>query len=405
MGGGPAGLAAAEIAAASGARVLIVDQMPSVGRKLLMAGKSGLNLTKDAEPDAFGAAYRGSHAPAARAALADFGPAALREWADGLGVETFVGSSGLVFPQKMKASPLLRAWVGRLARQGVAIRTRRRLVGLDYETRSERWRLELETSGGPAGPEVETGAPSEPVVAARALMLALGGASWPRLGSDGRWRGWVGALGVQSAPFEASNVGWRCAWSEVFRTRFAGQPLKNIAVNVDGLRRRGELTVTETGLEGGPLYALGPEIAAAQGRCTLDLTPDRGREQLEAALSRPPGKTTVTSWLRKRIGLDPVKIGLLREAGSIAPTPALAARIKAAPLDLSGRQPIEEAISSSGGVLAAALDDDFMSVSAPGLFCVGEMTDWDAPTGGYLLNGCLAMGRAAGAAAARWAGV
>ncbi len=398
VGGGPAGLAAAETAAEAGARVVLLDRMPSLGRKLLMAGKSGLNLTKDAPLDAFLSSYRGSHAAAARDAVRGFGPEALRDWARGLGVETFVGSSGKVFPKEMKASPLLRAWLARLSGLDVEIRTRSRLGGLDRETSPDAWRLDLETSAPRQGLDGETFE-----ARARAVVLALGGASWPRLGSDGLWRPRIEALGIETAPFSASNVGWRSAWSAVFRDRFAGRPLKNVALEAGGRRRRGELVVTSYGLEGGPLYALGPEIAAVGGRVAIDLAPDRSRERLEAALASGPGKATVSAWLRKRAGLDPIKIGLLREAGPIDPAPPLAERIKGLGLRLDGPRPIEEAISSSGGVSGGALEADLMARAAPGLFCAGEMTDWDAPTGGYLLTGCVAMGRAAGRAAASWA--
>lgn len=414
VGAGPSGLAAAEMAAARGARVVVLDRMPSVGRKFLMAGKGGLNFTSDAPPERFVQAYHGTHAVGARDAVRRFPPDAIRAWVEGLGVGTFVGSSGRVFPVKMKASPLLRAWVERLREAGVDIRTRRTLAGLDLgadgralglavETTPAPQGLDVETGTAAAGAEIETDRRDDVEMRARAVVLALGGGSWSRLGSDGRWRDVVAALGVETAPFEASNVGWSCDWSAIFRERFAGEPLKNVAVSAGGRTVRGELLVTDYGLEGGPIYALGPEIAAAGGRCRLDLAPDRDRAQLMTALSRSPGKKTVTSWLRGRVGLEPIKIGLLREAGSIAPTPALAARIKAYDLTLQAKRPIDEAISTAGGVAGDALDATLMAHAAPGLFCAGEMTDWDAPTGGYLVNACVALGRAAGVAAARWA--
>lgn len=393
VGAGPAGLAAAETAAAGGARVLVLEQMPSVGRKFLMAGKSGLNLTFNAPIETFVQFYRGALADQLRASVRAFDPLALRVWAHGLGIETFVGPSGKVFPKEMKASPLLRAWLRHLAAASVDIRTRARLSALKRDEISKIWRCEVEDT-----PEGEIRA-----IAARAVVTAMGGGSWPRLGSDGAWRPMLEALGVRAAPFGASNVGWERAWSAVFTERFAGQPLKNIALRAGERQVRGELTVTRYGLEGAPLYTLGPEIAAAHGRCAIDLTPDRTIVQLEAALQRPVGKATVTSWLRKAAKLDPVRIGLLREVGPIGSADALAARIKHLELTLTGKRPIEEAISSSGGVVASALDGAFQARAAPGLYCVGEMADWDAPTGGYLINGCMAMGRIAGAAAARQA--
>ncbi|MCI4665243.1 MAG: TIGR03862 family flavoprotein [Neomegalonema sp.] len=399
VGGGPAGLAAAEIAAARGRGVLVLEQKPSLGRKLLMAGKSGLNLTMEMAAERFVNAYRGSHADAVCAAVSAFGPAQLRAWAAGLGVETFVGSSGKIFPKELKASPLLRAWIARLQRMGVSVRTRARLIGLERETDPACWRLDVETSQRADGLALET---QQTALRAKAVLLAMGGASWPRLGSDGMWRPMLTEMGVDQQPLAASNVGWNIAWSDIFRARFAGAPLKNIALRVGEHSMRGELTVTDYGLEGGPLYALRAEIERAQGRCALDLAPDRSLSAIQAGLAQPPGKASLSNWLRKRSGLDPAKIGLLRECASIGATPALATRIKALPLQLGDKRPIAEAISCAGGVSGAALDADHMLRCAPGVFCAGEMTDWDAPTGGWLLTGCMALGRAAGASAAAW---
>lgn len=396
VGGGPAGLMAAEAAARAGARVLVVERMPSVGRKLLMAGKSGLNLTH-AEPDRRFRARFGESAGRLSPILDAFPAGALRDWAAGLGQDTFEGPSGRVFPRAMKASPLLRAWLARLADLGVRIETRARLTALDGRT------ARLET---PAG---------ERQVTAGAVILTLGGASWPRLGSDGAWPPLVAALGGGVAPFRASNVGWRVAWSAGFAERFAGAPVKAIrlwASDAPETGSRGELAITKDGLEGGGLYPLAPALhAMAAPALTLDLAPDRTEAALTGALARTlEKKQSMANCLRRAARIAGAKAGLLREAGQLSgagglpsDAAALARRIKAVRLPLLGPQPIEQAISTAGGVTWDALDDRLMLTAAPGVFAAGEMVDWDAPTGGYLLTACFAMGRWAGAAAADFA--
>ncbi len=392
IGGGPAGLAAAEAAAAVGARAILVDKMPTLGRKFLMAGKSGLNLTNAAPWDDFLAAY-GDDADRLSPILAAFDGAAVRAWADGLGQQTFVGSGGKVFPRALKASPLLRAWRARLDGAGATLRTRWRWVGLSRFGAG--WLCRFETPEGARR------------VAARSVVLALGGASWPRLGSDGAWAPLLAPYAAL-APFAPSNMGFEIAWSDAFAARAVGRPLKDVAVSAPGLSaRRGDLMVAKHGLEGGPLYALS---AALRARCDpirgveirLDLAPGRSEAALAAAFDAAPGKASTATRLRKAARLTGAKAALLREAGPPPRDPAaLAARVKNAPLRLTGPRPIAEAISTAGGVSWRALDADLMIRDAPGLFVAGEMIDWDAPTGGYLLSACIASGRWAGAAAAR----
>jgi len=392
LGGGPAGLIAAERLAGLGHAVTVYDRMPSFGRKLLMAGRGGLNLTHSEPLEPFERRYREAQsklAPMIRA----FGPEALRDWCHGLGEETFVGSSGRVFPRSMKASPLLRAWLGRLAAQGVNFRPGHRWTGW-----SPSGALSFEATGGPveAGPD--------------AALLALGGASWPRLGSDGGWRGLLEDRGVAVAPLSAANVGVEIAWSEIFRARFAGQPLKRIALAIAGESLRGEAMVTAAGLEGGAVYALGPPIRDALRRSesatlTLDLRPDMAQAAIAAKLGAPGSGESFANRLRKRLALPPIGAALLREADRDAPrlTPdALAGLIKALPLAVTGLRPIERAISSAGGVRFEELDDRLMLKRLPGFFCAGEMLDWEAPTGGYLLQACFATGWAAAGGVDAW---
>ena len=390
IGGGPAGLMAAEVAASAGAAVTIYDAMPSLGRKFLMAGRGGLNLTHSEPLDTFMTRY-GQVPAALRAAIAAFPPDALRAWAEGLGEETIVGSSGRVFPKSWKASPLLRAWLRRLDRLGVTIALRHRWRGWD-----EDGGLVFET---PAGRSV--------VPAPAATILALGGASWPRLGSDGGWVPILAATGAPVTPLRPSNVALRVGWTDHFRERFAGQPLKRIAMTVGDETRRGEAVVTRDGLEGGGIYALSAPVRAALDRTgeavlRIDLRPDLDEAALAGALARPRGKQSVATWLRKAAGLPPVAIGLLRETSRELPgaPPALARLIKALPLRITGTADIARAISTAGGVPFAALDETFMLRARPGTFVVGEMLDWDAPTGGYLLQACFATGAAAGRGAA-----
>lgn len=389
VGGGPAGLAAAEVLAQAGRAVTVYDRMPSVGRKLLIAGRGGLNLTHSEPRADFLARYH----PAGHldAAIAAFPPEALRDWCAELGEPTFVGSSGRVFPTSFKASPLLRAWLARLDRLGVRIRTRHRLTAIAEGS------FHFETPDG----AVE--------IRPRAVLLALGGASWPRLGSDGRWVPLLEGLGVEVAPLEPANAGFAVAWSDLFRGRFAGAPLKRVALACDGTAVRGEAVITQTGIEGGAVYALSRVLRTAitargSARLIVDLRPDLTRDALARRLAEArPGDSTATR-LRKAAGLSPVAAGLLREAAGALPAEpeALAGLIKAAPLDLVGSAPIERAISTAGGVRLDALDGRAMLRARPGLFLAGEMLDWEAPTGGYLLQGAFAGGRAAAAGMLDW---
>jgi uncharacterized flavoprotein (TIGR03862 family) len=405
IGGGPAGLMAAESLARCGVAVDLYDAMPSVGRKFLLAGKGGLNLTH-AEPfDAFAARYgdrRGQVEPLLRA----FGPDAVREWARGLGVGTFVGSSGRVFPSDMKAAPLLRQWLHRLREQGVQLHMRHRWVGWGGTNDAGVSLLMMSPEG-----EIRVDAP--------AVVLALGGASWPRLGSDGAWLPLLGACGVPLAPLQASNCGFDIdaagGWSDHFRSRFAGQPLKNVALSVQDTAfamQQGEFVVTDSGVEGSLVYAASAAIRdriAAEGRAVvrIDLLPQRSAEFVAAEVARPRGSRSLSTHLKSRLGITGVKAALLRELlphDAFGDAAGLASAIKALPLVLAKARPIAEAISTAGGVPFESMDDGLMLHGAPGVFCAGEMLDWEAPTGGYLLTACLASGHVAGSAAARWLG-
>jgi uncharacterized flavoprotein (TIGR03862 family) len=390
IGGGPAGLMAAERAADRGASVTVFDAMPTVGRKFLLAGRSGLNLTHAEDYAAFLRRY-GTTGPALKAAVDAFPPDALRAFAEGLGQETFVGSSGRVFPKAMKASPLLRAWLRRLARTGVRIRTRHRWTGWD-----DAGRLAFDTPDGPIA------------VDAAATVLALGGASWPRLGSDAAWVPILAARGVPIAPLVPANCGFDVAWSEVFRERNAGLPVKSVIATVDGTSQPGEFVVTRAGIEGSLVYAHAAALRdrLATGRpavLSLDLAPGRTTERLSRDLARVDPKQSFANRLRKGAGLDGVKAALVREcvadAARLAPD-ALAAALKALPLAVAAPRPIAEAISTAGGIAFAGLTDRLELEAIPGVFAAGEMLDWEAPTGGYLLTACFATGRAAGDAAA-----
>ena len=390
IGAGPAGLMAAERLARAGAAVVVHEAMPSVARKFLMAGRGGLNLTHSEDIAPFTGRY-GEAAGTVAPWLEAFSPTHLIGWAEGLGQATFTGSSGRVFPRAMKASPLLRAWLGRLAELGVEVRTRSRLVA----RREDGW-----VFATPDGERVET---------PDAVVLALGGASWPRLGSDGAWRGWLEAEGVTVKPFRPSNVGFDVAWSGVFADRFAGQPLKPVALTHGERTVRGEAMVTRYGLEGGAVYALSAVLREAVERdgsaaLTVDLRPDLSVEALAGRLTRPRGKDSATNWLRKVGGLSPVAAGLLREIPGDLPAGAdkLARRIKAVRLTLTGVQGLERAISSAGGVGLDQVGDGLMLKAMPGVFVAGEMLDWEAPTGGYLLQASMASGVVAAAGVARW---
>ncbi|MGJ4894419.1 NAD(P)/FAD-dependent oxidoreductase [Bradyrhizobium oligotrophicum] len=396
IGAGPAGLMAAEVLAEGGAAVTVYDAMPSVARKFLMAGRGGLNLTHSEELPAFLSRYRDAAAwlePAIRA----FPPQRLRDWCEALGEPTFVGSSGRVFPTAMKASPLLRAWLRRLVTQGVRFELRHRWTGWDGKGK-----LTFET---PAGPRV---------VAADATMLALGGASWPRLGSDGGWASLLAAKGVAIAPLRPANCGFTVAWSDIFRGRFEGQPLKGIALSFADRSVRGEAIVTRDGIEGGAVYALSAELREAialEGAAILDvaLRPDLATADLVKRPSAPRGKQSFSNVLRKALQLSPVAIGLLQEAAkaqglslsSLLPD-RLAALINAVPIKLTGTAGLARAISSAGGIARDELDADFMLKRLPGVFAAGEMLDWEAPTGGYLLQASFATGVAAGKGVLKW---
>lgn len=390
IGAGPAGLMAAERLAQAGVRVVVHEAMPSPARKFLMAGRGGLNLTHSEPLEGFLGRYGGS-APRVGAWLERFSPTHLIGWAEGLGQPTFTGSSGRVFPKAMKASPLLRAWLGRLAELGVEVRTRSRWTG----RRGGDWVFST-----PEGERVET---------PDAVVLALGGASWPRLGSDGSWKDELAAAGVEIAPLRASNMGFDVTWSSVFADRFAGQPLKNVALGHGGRTVRGEAMVTRYGLEGGAVYALSADLREAIARdgaaeLVVDLRPDLDEAALAARLARPRGKDSVTNWLRKTGGLSPAAVGLLREIPGEIPQGAekLARRIKAVRLRLTGTQGLARAISSAGGVKLDQVDDRLMLKALPGVFAAGEMLDWEAPTGGYLLQACFASGVIAAEGARDW---
>jgi len=380
---------AAEILSAGGAHVTVYDRMPSVGRKFLMAGRGGLNLTHS-EPIAKFLTRYGAAEPHLRAAIESLSPDDLRAWSEQLGQPTFVGSSGRVFPKSFKASPLLRAWLRRLSEAGVEFRLRHRWSGWDGND------LTFETGGGHV------------VVKADATVLALGGASWPKLGSDGGWADMLKSRGISISPLRPANCGFTIAWSDVFRDRFAGQPLKNIALSFGKYSVRGEAMISRDGIEGGAVYALSAplrEDVLANGQATLHiaLLPDIAPDKLAARLAAPRGKQTFSNFLRKASALSPAAIGLLQEAAIASDhklaqmTPdELAAFINAMPIKLTGIAPLARAISTAGGIPFAELDKNFMLRKLPGVFIAGEMLDWDAPTGGYLLQASLATGVAAG---------
>lgn len=396
IGAGPAGLMAAEVLAEGGARVTVYDAMPSAGRKFLMAGRGGLNLTHSEPLPQFIARYREA-APKLQAAIEAFSPDALRAWSEALGEPTFIGTSGRVFPKAFKASPLLRAWLRRLDAVGVQFAFRHRWIGWNSEGR-----LVFQRPDGPSA------------VAADAAVLALGGASWPRLGSDGGWTTILAAKGVAVAQLLPANCGFTVAWSDIFRSRFEGQPLKSIALSFGPHSVRGEAIVTRAGIEGGAIYALSAELReaiAANGAAVLHvaLRLDVDQAELVKRLSAPRGKQSFSNFLRKAAQLSPVAVGLLQEAAiqagqslSGVPPERLAELINAVPVKLTGVAPIARAISSAGGICFDELDADFMIRKLPGVFAAGEMLDWEAPTGGYLLQASFATGAAAGRGVLRW---
>jgi len=389
IGAGPAGLMAAEVLARGGRSVTVFDHMPSAGRKLLMAGRGGLNLTHSEPLETFLTRY-GTAEARLTPAIQAFPPEALRAWAETLGQSLFVGSSGRVFPRAMKASPLLRAWLRRLSEAGVRFAFRHRWQGF-----------------GPASQTLsfEDRAPIE----AEGVVLALGGASWPRLGSDGEWAAPLAERGVRLAPFAPANCGFTIGWTELFRQRFAGTPLKSVALRWRGLVSRGDAVVTAYGIEGGAVYALSgalrDEIAAhGEALVTLDLRPDMPEAALAAKLRTLRPRDSLSSGLRRTVSLAPVAINILYETGAPPPRDAvaLAALIKAVPLRLTGCQGLDRAISSAGGVTWDEVDDRFMLRPLAGVFVAGEMLDWEAPTGGYLLQACMATGHAAGHGMLDW---
>lgn len=380
IGAGPAGLAAAEMLVEAGHRPVIFEAKPSAARKFLMAGKSGLNLTKQEDRAAFIAACS---TPELAPMLERFGPEEIRAWAEGLGETLFTGSSGRVFPRAMKGSPLLRRWLARLDRAD--LRTRWRWQGWEDD------RLVFQTPSGPAR------------IRAGATVLALGGASWPRLGSDGAWTGWIGA---PVRPFRPANMGFDVDWGAHFAERFAGDPVKPVALGFGDHRVRGEFVVTRTGIEGSAVYALSATLRDALERgaaaITLDLMPDRNRAWIASRLARPRGKSSRANHLRRTLGLAGVRAGLLRELAPALDDADLPERIKALTLPVAAARPLDEAISSAGGLAWQAVDAGLMLRARPGTFAAGEMLDWEAPTGGYLITASLATGRWAGQAAADW---
>jgi uncharacterized flavoprotein (TIGR03862 family) len=403
IGGGPAGLMAAEVLSQSGVQVHVYDAMPSVGRKFLLAGRGGLNLTHSEPFDIFMSRF-GDRRAQLEPLLAQFGPEQVRGWAAGLGIETFVGTSGRVFPTDMKAAPLLRAWLHRLRAAGVQFHMRHRWLGdASFDAASLRF----------ATPVGETTAKAD------AVVLALGGASWARLGSDGAWAPWLQAGGIDIVPLQPANCGFDGAgWSEHFASRFAGQPFKSVAIAFTDSQgrhfaRKGEFVATATGIEGSLIYAasalLRDEIAA-QGSATLllDLLPDRSAEQVLAAVKHPRGARSLSSHLKSRLGLEGIKAGVLHEVlgrEAMQDPAQLAATIKAVPLRLVATRPIDEAISTAGGVRFDALDEGLMAGAVPGVFVAGEMLDWEAPTGGYLLTASMASGAAAARGAIKQLGL
>ncbi|PRA61984.1 aminoacetone oxidase family FAD-binding enzyme [Pseudomonas sp. MYb187] len=394
IGGGPAGLMAAEVLSQAGVAVDLYDAMPSVGRKFLLAGVGGMNITHSEPYPAFVARYA-ERADSIAELLEGFDADVLRQWIHDLGIETFVGSSGRVFPRDMKAAPLLRAWLKRLRDAGVVIHTRHRWLGWNAEGALRIGYPQGELTRSPA-----------------ATVLALGGGSWARLGSDAAWLPWLVDKGVQVAPLQAANSGFEVqAWSDLLKSKFAGAPLKNIALSLAGQTPRlGECIVTAQGLEGSLVYAWSAKIreainAGGSATVLLDLLPNRAVDNIQKALEKPRGSRSMAKHLHSQLGLDGVKAALLREltdASTFADPHLLARAIKALPIVLVRPRPLDEAISTAGGVVFEAMDKRLMLTQVPGVFCAGEMLDWEAPTGGYLLTACFASGRKAGLGVLDW---
>ncbi|MCE9571282.1 MAG: TIGR03862 family flavoprotein [Rhodocyclales bacterium] len=400
IGGGPAGLMAAEVLSGAGMRVDVFDAMPSVGRKFLLAGRGGLNLTHSEGTDAFLSRY-GSRREQIGRWLGEFGPQQLRDWAHDLGVPTFIGSSGRVFPQEMKAAPLLRAWLHRLRAAGVVFHSRHRWLGWWQNGPA----LHFETPSGAA------------IVEADAVILALGGGSWSRLGSDGAWLPLLAGRGIGVRPLRPANCGFDVAWSQHLRQRFAGAPVKAVgaicsAPDGSPFRREGEFLITEYGVEGSLIYSLSAALrdcieATGSATLRLDLAPGRDLQRLTEDLASPRGRDSISNHLRRHAGISGVKAALLHECAAVADfadAAQLAATIKSLPLRLLATRPLDEAISSAGGVHFASVDANLMLHLLPGIFCAGEMLDWEAPTGGYLLTACFASGYIAGHGVLRWLG-
>jgi len=395
IGGGPAGLMAAETLALRGIAVDVYDAMPSVGRKFLMAGKGGMNLTHSEDSVSFMTRYT-EREPQLAPIIDQFDAAALRVWVKGLGIETYVGSSGLVFPVDMKAAPLLRAWLHRLRQQGVRFHMRHRWLGWD-----EQGQLRFATPDG------------EICLPARAQVFALGGGSWARLGSDGAWVSLLRQRGLDVADLQPANCGFDVNWTVFFKDKFAGQPLLTVAAKVQGSgqpMRKGQFVITESGVEGSLIYALSAALRQqlhSQGKAVLelDLLPDTALEKVQAELEHPRGSRSLSSHLKSRLGLDALKMALLHECldkTDFAQAPILAQAIKALPVVLNAARPIDEAISSAGGLRFEELDENLMALRYPGLFFAGEMLDWEAPTGGYLLTACFATAKVAATGAISW---
>ena len=397
IGGGPAGLMAAEVLSTTGVKVNLYDAMPSVGRKFLMAGKGGMNITHSEPLIQFALSYGERHREISTL-LQTFDPKALRNWIHGLGIETFIGTSGRVFPSDMKAAPLLRAWLHRLRASGVSFHMRHRWLG--WNTHGE---LQFSTPEG------------EIRLKADAVILALGGGSWAKLGSDGEWVPVLEQRGITVATLKPANCGFDVNWSDYFNERFSGQPLKNIALAYKDLAgteysKQGEFLITKTGVEGSLIYAMSAglrEKIMADGEAIiwLDLIPTKNEKQVINEISHPRGSRSISSHLQSRLGIKGVKAGLLRElltAQEYSDPTTLGRKIKALPLRLVATRPLDEAISSAGGVTFESLNDQLMINKQPGTFCAGEMLDWEAPTGGYLLTACFASGRTAGLGALAW---
>lgn len=392
IGAGPAGLMAAEVLTHNGMHVDVYDAMPSAGRKFLMAGKGGMNITH-AEPYADFLTRYGARREQLEPLLNTFTPSDLREWIHGLGIETFVGSSGRVFPADMKAAPLLRAWLHRLRENGVHFHMRHRWSGWNADGT-----LRFDTAQG------------EHAMKADAAILALGGGSWPQLGSNGAWVQLLSQRGIAIAPLRPSNCGFDIAWSTHFRERFVGEPLKSVTATFGEVRKQGECVITANGIEGGLIYALSAALRdeiehSGSATLYLDLLPDWSAQRVHDEVHHPRGSRSLSSHLQSRLGLKGAKANLLREvlgAQNFANPALLAAAIKALPLKLVAARPLREAISSAGGIKFEALDEHLMLRDLPGVFCAGEMLDWEAPTGGYLLSACFASGRAAGTGALKW---